>query len=379
MSRLPLIRRPFWSVWLVCAWLVLPIIAGCDGGDAEETNNNTEETDSDDNAEPLSNAADEDNNGGSNSRISDNDSDEGDEDVQWIGDIPYDVYYDRPLEVATNTQTVAVTTPGDTGSPDPGETPVEPEPMENPMPMSTANSSGAIDWEQTIPIEILNEEVKQIRNRLAANLQTVATFNREQEANAMDAVVLSAMAAIAIEHPGELNWKDKAPQIRDLANVIFVNSSTTGREPFGLCQEAFEQIQTMLDGGPAPPDVMSDPARHPMEVADRYDLMQRFDQTSTHLKSNVNSEARLKEEAPAVVRDLSVLAALATLISRDGYVFAEEDQYQAYLATFRESVMASRTGAQLESFEQFSQGLAGIQKACNDCHGQYALGTEIGL
>jgi hypothetical protein len=378
--------RRNWPVWLIAGWLVIPILAGCNGDEDSQEDDGTEQDDGvdDDNAEPLSDSDDGESEGdlvAGNGRPSDEDADT----TEWIGDIPYDVYYDRPLEVALNNQSIASNDAVVNNVPDPMEDPVIPDPMdpttdtpiEDPPPMTQAG--GPVDWEQVIPIEVLNEEVKQIRNRLTANLQTVATFNREQEANAMDAVVLSALAAIAIEHPGDLNWKDKAPHIRDLANVIFVNSSSTGREPFALCEVAFEQIQIMLDGGPVPPEVMADPARHPMEVADRYDLMQRFDQTSSHLKSNVNSEARLKEDVPGVVRELSVLAALATLIAKDGYVYAEEPEYQGYLTAFRDSVMASRTGAQQESYEQFSQGLAGIQKACQDCHGQYALGTEIGL
>ncbi len=378
MSLSRIARRPHWSIWLVIVWVLLPILAGCNG-DEEET-----DSEKDDNSEPMSSTEQPDDPGSSEGQTatSHDDGQPADDDsTQWIGDIPFDVYYDRPLEVAMNTQTIAAvnTTPDET--PDPTEDPVEPEesPMETPMPMTTATTSGAIDWEQAIPIEVLNEEVIQIRNRLAANLQTVATFNREQEANKLDSAVLAGLAAIAVLHPGELNWKDKAPHIRDLANLIFINSADTGREPYAVCEVAFEQIQTMLDGGPAPEELMADPARSPTEVADRYDLMFRFRQTYTHLKSNVNSEARLKEDVPGVVRELSVLAGLATLISLDGYVLADESDYQGHLATFISALNASRTGAQLESFEQFSTGMAGIQKACNDCHGQYAFGTDAGI
>ena len=295
----------------------------------------------------------------------------------WIGDIPYDVYYDRPLDVAMNSQTIATST-----NTTPDVTVVTPMPMTpDPMPMTntSADGGGEVDWESVIAIEVLNEEVKQIRNRLSANLQTVATFNREQEPNQVDAVVLSGLAAIAIMHPGDLNWKDKAPHIRDLANVIFNNCTTTGREAFAECEIAFEQIETMLDGGPVPADLEADPDRTPSEVADRYYLMYRFRITSSHLKSNVNSEARLKEDVAGVVRDLSVLSALATLISMDSYEYSVESDYQAHIANFISATQASRTGAELESFEQFSQGIANIQKTCNECHQQYAFGTEAGI
>lgn len=380
MSLSAIARRPHWSAWLVCAWLTLPMLAGCNS--KEEEPGQESQQPEDDNSEPLSNNSDREDEGDSQPRTaSTGGNDNNDASTEWIGDIPFDVYYDRPLEIARNDQTIAVTTttPGETGTPEPAETQGEPAPMVTPMPMSTATTGGAIDWEQVIPIEVLNEEVKQIRNRLSANLQTVATFNREQEANKLDAVVLSGLAAIAVLHPGDLNWKDKAPHIRDLANVIFVNSSDTGREPYAACEVAFEQIQTMLDGGPVPPELTADPARSPVEVADRFDLMYRFRLTSSHLKSNINSEARLKEDVPGVTRELSVLAGLATLVSMDGYGYADESDYQGHIATFLEAVNTSRTGAQLESFEQFSQGVAAIQKACNDCHQQYAFGTDAGI
>lgn len=353
------------------AWVVIPILAGCGGGDEESAAPQPAQ-----HSQPQGTTA-----SSTDQRSGDQSPAENGEDgnTQWIGDIPYDVYYDRPLTIATSTQTVAAatnTTP-DLTSVTPAPTPENVDPM--PMPMTSSAGSGEVDWASMISIEVLDEEVKQIRNRLGANLQTVATFNREQEPNKLDAVVLSALASIAISHPGELNWKEKAPHIRDLANTIFNNCTTTGREAFGVCEVAFEQIETMLDGGPVPADLEADPARPPYEVADRFDLMYRFRQTSSHLKSNINSEARLKEDVSGVVRELSVLSALAALISMDGYGYAEEADYQTHLSNFISATQASRTGAELESFEQFSQGIANIQKSCNECHQQYAFGTEAGI
>src|SRR5690606_4314884 len=156
----------------------------------------------------------------------------------WVGDIPYDVFFDQPLVVAADNSTSAPQIAARGDQPPTAEmpppavgTPAE-TPASAPDPAAAPAASGSgPDWPQLISAEVLNDAVTQIRNRLTTNLNTLATYNRNIEAIANDGACLAAMAALAEVHPEAVSWKDKARYVRDLAYAIYEKADGSGRTP----------------------------------------------------------------------------------------------------------------------------------------------------
>ena len=73
---------------------------------------------------------------------------------------------------------------------------------------SSANQRAGFALGQSVPISVIETEVKMIRNHLRQSLQTVGTYNGSYKEIQCDGATLAAIAAVAIEHPASLSWKD---------------------------------------------------------------------------------------------------------------------------------------------------------------------------
>ncbi|WP_437227568.1 hypothetical protein SH661x_000441 [Planctomicrobium sp. SH661] len=302
--------------------------------------------------------------------------------TKWIGTIPYDVFYDQPLEIATDTTVIGGAAPtaiASTTTSPPVMTPAAASetPMASSPAVSPSTGGSGVNWGEVIPMPLLVEEVKQLRTSLTGNLQTVATFNKSQKAIALDGAMLTAMAAVAAAHPENVSWKPNAHFVRDLAFQINANSAGSGREPYGKTKEPFDKILVVLDGGKPPemesPDVV--PFAESVYVAD---MMKRIEASFNKLKANINTDARLKEDPAGTEREMRVLLLLATMMEDASYDSADQQAYQDFLKRFTDGARAGIVSIQTGSLDGFQAALNQIQTTCAECHQQYR-GSEAGF
>lgn len=299
-------------------------------------------------------------------------------DTKWINDIPYDVFYDRPLEVAADGTVVGPTTPAPspaTPQPQPDMTPDSTPPAGTGSDSDDAGGS-EIDWVAIAPVDTLAEELTVLRNRLTANLNTVATYNRNIDQISMDATVLGAIAAVLTQHQGESRWDENAKFIRDLAYDVWISADGTGSKAFRATQEPFENILTILSGGPPPPGRESDDVVPFADIVDRGEMMRRIEVSFNSLKSNINTADRLRESADDAMRELTVLAMFGAMMQTPDYDSADEPNYRNYATSFVDGSTAARQAAQSQDFDAFSAALNKIQTSCGECHGEYRSGGD---
>jgi hypothetical protein len=301
--------------------------------------------------------------------------------TKWIGNVPYDVFFDRPLDVYRDSTPV-------------GGAPAESEPMPESMPPETVASNstdpdtattpestgssetpagGGPDWGALATIDVLNEEIKERRNRLTTNLQTVATYNGNTETIVTDGNILASIAAVIERHPGELNWKEKAGHVRTLAYDMYLSAGTSGRGPFENTKEPFEQLTTILDGGPA--DGEAEEAAL-SDVGDRAEIMKRIEESFSWLRADINTDSRLKEDKDRVIREASVLATLGTIIGDANYESATADDYKQFLQQFIDGCKGMVAAANAGNFAQYESARNMVDGSCNPCHQQYRSGES---
>ncbi len=299
--------------------------------------------------------------------------------TKWIGKIPYDVFYDQPLTIAADTTALQGSTTVASNA-NPAEKVQGEQPAmaaETPMPTGQSPAANAVDWAKVIPIAVLDDEIKQIRTRLTTNLQAVGSYNRAIKDVALDGAILCTMASIATVHPEEFNWKGKAKYIRDLSYQIYTSAEGTGRTPFMACQEPFEKINIMLDGGPAPEMESEDVVDHADNVYTA-EMMKRIELSFNNLKANINTEARMNEDPVAIERELHVLAAFGTLMGTPSFENVDDPKYQGFLASFTNGALAGVDAVKTKNFVGFQDSLNQIQTTCAECHQQFR-GSDTGF
>lgn len=296
--------------------------------------------------------------------------------TKWLGKVPYDVYYNAPLDkvgvvpelgaavvTPANVAASAVTTPAPTAT------------MNSAADSADAAPAAAGKWSTAITPELLDAESKVIRTRLTQSLQSVSTYNRSIDSIGADAIILSALAGVAERFDKDMRWKERAPAVRTLAYTVYENVGGKGRKAFDDTRAPFEQIVSILDGGPT--DGVDAEADVPMaDYADRSSLMGRMKSSFEWMRGNIASEATLKSEQDDAVREAAVLAMIGEIIKQEGYDYHEEENYKKFCNEYTTAAIDARVAAEELNFDAFQDAVARIQTSCGNCHGEYAFGDD---
>lgn len=299
--------------------------------------------------------------------------------TRWIGGIPYDVFYDRPLEVAADQTLLAATTTAPAAAPSvpttPPTTPATPAPAPPPTPTPTAApSGGGIDWGRAAAIEQIVDEITSLRNDLSQKLSQLSTYNSSWEMIGVEATTLAALAGVVELHPGEVSWKANAKLARTLAAQVNANASKTGRSAYDATKAPFDLLVDLFSGNP-PAGVQAEEQAPFADYADRGVLMKRIELTLNGLKSNINTEARMKEDPAAVKRKLAMLATLMSVVATPSYDYTDETDYQQFAGGFITAAVAGREAVDANDFNGFSASLDRMKTLCGECHQKYAFGN----
>ncbi len=284
---------------------------------------------------------------------------------KWIDDIPYDVFYDDPLAIVANDQRV-------TSSPTPSapigsEANTQPAAQDNTPPEETSSD----DWDSVITADALENEIREIRNELNSQLQTLGKYNLSYVTMPVDCSVLSAVAAILNEHSAEPSWKANVLYIRDLAAKMVESATARGRPAYEETRTAFDNISDILNG--TLPPGLDEPAADATfaDVIERSYLMTRFEQQSEWLRSNAGSEQSFQSNMEEVRQESAVLGALVKVIMTPGYDSAEDDEYREFANALFDASRAMVNATDESDFAAFDAALTKVYQSCTDCHGFY--------
>lgn len=288
---------------------------------------------------------------------------------KFVNKIPYDVFFDDPLQIVS-TQTKPVATPPAT-SPSPGPAAAPPSKSTE---VKSADASSATGWSKLIPIEDLQAEIKTMRNDLTKSLSNAGQYNQNFKVIAVQGGCVAALAVMAQQHEEGLSWKSNARYVRDFGAQINQAATGLGRDHFDQTRSAFQRLTSVLDGS-VPADAGDVAADRPFqEVASRKSLMKRIERAKDWLKQDVNSEAKFKSMTDSIRHESAILAAFATAIATPGYEYTENEDYQNFARALIEGATEASSATTTESYDSFKSAIDKVNKSCTDCHSSYGNG-----
>lgn len=292
---------------------------------------------------------------------------------KWVGDIPWDVFFDDPLAIASNTTAV-----GGSAEPPPMGTMAKPDGAPAVptalAPATPAAPAGATDWKSLITMEQIGDETKRIRNHLTSSLQSVGTYNGGYKELQIDGAVIAALAEVVSQHPEDVSWKANARYLREYGSQLRQAAQALGRENYTNSQAAAEGIEAVLAGN-VPANAGDPPATRPYaEVASRAGVMQRISKASEWMRSNINAESVFNKELDEIRQESAILAALAKVVADPSYDSAAEEDYVGWAKDLLEAARAAGASTEEKSYPKFQESMNKIKKACDACHASYGTG-----
>jgi hypothetical protein len=249
-----------------------------------------------------------------------------------------------------------------TGKPEPAPAPTTPE-----KPAAVAGSGQG--WSKWIAAEALEDEIKAQQQNLAAAVANAGKFKggEFQEARTELSVLAVAFAIIA-EFDGSVRWQRQAAALRDRAARAGLNCKVGTDATFKEVKTLSDDLQLLVRGGSLDLGAATD-AQSWTSIAERAPLMKRIEQAQQQSIAPGTANAKeFERTADRLGHEAQLVAALAEVITREGYEYADDESYLEHARAMQAQAAALRDAASQKSYEQARQAAAALGKACVSCH-----------
>ena len=289
-----------------------------------------------------------------------------------LGDIPLDVWYDNPLQVAQDKKPVTGGAGKANGADKKASDTAGESAVKAPAAEPETKSAGGDDWAALLDKETLENEVKQVKQGLANAFMSVNKYNANYKGDIpMHGSVLAVLAELAGKLPESVSWKEKAPQVRDLAADVVNKSKGLGAGSFDPAKKTYDTLTELLSGN-TPPDLpQAAPSTEFSEVAKRSGLMKRMDKAHEWMKQTVTTEEAFKKNSEEVLHQARMLAVLSKVVGAPGYNSTDEEDYQGFVKRMVDANKQIIQAAKEGNFAAYSDASNKNQRNCDECHSSY--------
>ena len=289
---------------------------------------------------------------------------------RYLGRVPYDVFFDHPLDIAGDPAPAdGSPTAGTSGGSDETASVVSDTDAVPPNGTSGDSADNRPAWHDILPAAVIETEMKAVRNFLNEKLRSVGTYNASVTMLPAAAALGAALAVMAANHEGDISWKDDALWLRDLAAGMNETPLQRGAKDQRRLLRLFEDMADILNrsrpaGLPDPQD--ADPA----DVADMRLLMQRMETAEQRLRTDVSRESigRSREQ---IHHETWLLSGLMALLSTESYGYADDPDFLGHATKLRTACDGMRTAADAGDFDTYQVHLSAAAAACQACHRDY--------
>ena len=294
---------------------------------------------------------------------------------KWFGDVPLDAFFDQPYTVASD-----ATPLGGTASTAVASNVNKPEISDQATPDTPAATTGAEvpataaagdSFGEVISAAVLEDEIKNIRNFLNENLQSVGTFNSSMLMIPPKAATLGALAGVAMELPEAITWKEDASYIRNLAKQMNADTLRSGPKDQKRLLELYEAISDTLNRSrPASAEPLPESEGF-AEVSEMRLLMHRMDEAEKRMKTEAGTDGAMNSKKDMVAHEAALMATFAKIVTLPGYGYEDDPKFKGYANDVVKAALAIKAAAESNDFATYELSLTKVSTTCSNCHSDY--------
>lgn len=241
---------------------------------------------------------------------------------------------------------------------------------DGPVPASRAESQ--FDWGPLISSDVIEDEIKAQHRELGETVANVLKFKSgDYKRTRVYLSVLATMFAIDAQHRQPIRWQRQAAAMRDRLARAGFNCKVATDASYQDAKARYDELETLIRGGPV--DTRSATAEVSWDkVADRGPLMERLEQAEKQALAPWTANAgEFADNIERLSHEAQVVAALAEVIGRDGYEYADDDTYLEYAGQLRSQAQELHDAAAGSNYERARAAVGEISKTCSNCHDGY--------
>jgi len=227
-------------------------------------------------------------------------------------------------------------------------------------------------WSKLISAEVLEDEIKARVPKLAAAVENPTRFKSgEYQTARRELGVLAVMLGIVAEYDGRVRWQAEAAAMRDQLGRASNNCKVASDAALTDARARAEDLQLLVRGASQTPAVKPVEANWP-QLADRTLLMQRLEEAQQQfITPGTASEKTFAEGSTELLHEAEIVAALAEIITRSGYEFADDETYVEFAKAMQGHAGELRTSTLDSSYDRARKSATEIGQSCTACHEGY--------
>jgi hypothetical protein len=235
-----------------------------------------------------------------------------------------------------------------------------------------ADPSGA-GWSGIISPATIEDEIKTLKLLVDADVTTPSNYaGKGFKAGRRDFSMLAMLFAIAGEYDGDVRWKKDAPAARDVFARTAANSKVGTQQVFNEAKLRKQELEDLIGGQTPFEGKEADPKVQWGAVCDRAPLMQHLElMFDPRVKAAISDEGNFKSNLEKLSHDAEILAAVGTVLAKEGMADADSDEYKVFCDVLKKSGREIVEACQNKNYATASSAVSAIGKACNDCHELY--------
>jgi cytochrome c556 len=238
-------------------------------------------------------------------------------------------------------------------------------PAARPIDAKSANDG----WSKLISAEVVEDEIKSQQLKLAEVVKSSTRFKAGDYQRArLHLSVLAVMFGIAADFGEKMRWQREAPAMRDKLARAGSNCKVATDASYKEAKTRAEELENLVRGS-STPSGNPPPEASWATLADRPQLMKRLEQAQQAGLAPGTANAReFSRSASKLSHEAQLIAALAEVIQREGYEFADDEAYTEHARAMQAQALSVRDAAEQKDYDQARRAVGELGKACTNCH-----------
>jgi hypothetical protein len=236
-----------------------------------------------------------------------------------------------------------------------------------------APAGGVFPWSKLIGAEELEDEIKTLQKELSAGVTLPNPFKGGgYKTTRRQLTELALLFGIIAEYDGDVRWKKDSPSMRELMARTGFNCKVGTDGSFNEAKLRRDELETLVRGGSAPsvPGVESKAVWD--KVIGRPPLMQRLETAQQQgLAIWTANAGDFSKNQDKVLKEAELISAIAEVIQRPGFEFADDETYLGFAKQMRDAAMTIVEAAKSKNYDAARAASGKIDKACSQCHEGY--------
>jgi hypothetical protein len=239
-------------------------------------------------------------------------------------------------------------------------------------PAAAGDRSSGFAWSSLISGDTLIDEIKDMKDAVAAAVASPSSFKGGGYGDARRALSTIAVAfGLIAAHDEDVRWQRDADAARRLFARAGFRCKAGNDQTFAEARLCLEDLEGLLDGNPPRRKPEAEEAFLWSGVVARPAIMARLEEAERRLAAGTSSPAEFGKQRDLLRHEAELAAAMGEIIRQPDFEYHDDDTYRGHAAALRDAAVRIRDACRDKHYDAARAAVGDMSTSCTDCHGGY--------